>query len=262
MQEKLNHLYAQYNRRDYVHPDPLEFLYHYDQIRDREIAGLIASSLAYGKVARILISVSRVLDVMGPSPFEYLSSTPERDIFRHFESFVHRFARGENISALLIGIKHTLADYGSLYNCFAKGGTASDGTIVPALSFFAGTLNSASEKSVPGHLMPCPEKGSACKRLNLYLRWMVRCDDVDPGGWEAIPTSMLIVPLDVHMFRISRELGLTGRRQADLKTAIEVTEGFRQWFPEDPVRCDFALTRFGIRNGAAGNVALKKELGI
>ena len=245
-----------------MHPDPLEFLYDYDNIRDREIAGLVASSLAYGKVAQILKSVSRVLDTMGPSPFDYLHNTPEQDIVIHFGTFVHRFAKGDNLAALLIGIKQMIGAYGSLYHCFCEGYQDSDETIVPALTAFSKQLTAASGTGCPGHLMPCPDKGSACKRLNLFLRWMVRQDDVDPGGWYGIPAAKLIIPLDVHMFRISTCLGLTDRKQANMQTAVSITDGFRQWDPSDPVRYDFALTRFGIQNGPAGHAALKSKLGI
>ena len=186
MDKKLSALYNQYNRRKYVHPDPLEFLYHYEHIRDREIAGLIASSLAYGKVEQILKSVSIVLKIMGNSPFDYLYSTPESEILPHFQSFVHRFAKGTHLTALLIGIKHIIAGYGSIYNCFMDGFNSSDENIVPALTIFSKKIIEASDDCRPvcrpGHLMPCPDKGSACKRLNLYLRWMIRCYDVDPGG--------------------------------------------------------------------------------
>ena len=96
-------------------------------------------------------------------------------------------------------------------------------------------------------LLPSPSAGSACKRLNLFLRWMVRQDNVDPGGWDSVSPAKLIIPLDTHMHRIGRRLGLTPRRQADLRTAIEITEGFRGICPSDPVRYDFALTRLGIR---------------
>lgn len=262
MRQKLDCLYDQYNRRKYVHPDPLEFLYNYDDIRDREIAGLIASSLAYGKVAQILKSVFLVLEKMGESPYVYLCSTSESEITSHYQPFVHRFARGAHLSALLIGIKHIIADYGSIYNCFIDGFNATDETIVPALTDFSKKITAASGDYSPGHLMPCPDKGSACKRLNLYLRWMIRNDDVDPGGWNGISASKLIVPLDTHMFRISVKLGLTARKQANLLAAIEITEGFKRWSPADPVRYDFALTRFGIRDDLEGNEALIKHLDI
>lgn len=262
MKNKLNKLYDQYNRREYVHPDPLEFLYNYKKIRDREIVGLIASSLAYGRVAQILKSVSGVLKIMGDSPYDYLCRTSEKDIFTHFEAFVHRFARGAHLSALLIGIKHIIADYGSIYNCFIDGFSATDDTIMPALTAFSKKITSASDDCCPGHLIPSPDKGSACKRLNLYLRWMVRKDEVDPGGWLGVCPSKLIVPLDTHMFRICGKLGLTSRKQPNLKAAFEITTGFKQWSFDDPVRYDFALTRFGIRDDFEGDEALIKHLDI
>ena len=98
------------------------------------------------------------------------------------------------------------------------------------------------------HVLACPDKGSACKRLNLFLRWMVREDNVDPGGWNQVPASMLIIPLDTHMHRIGHSFQLTSRKQADMRTALEITKAFREMSPQDPVRYDFSLTRLGIRN--------------
>lgn len=120
-------------------------------------------------------------------------------------------------------------------------------TVLPALDAFVTELTAVFEGK-PVSLLPAPAKGSACKRLNLYLRWMVRKDNVDPGGWDGIPASRLVVPLDVHMHRISSSLGLTARKAADIKTAIEITRAFRKISPEDPVRYDFCLTRLGIRD--------------
>ncbi|RJP94651.1 MAG: TIGR02757 family protein [Desulfobacteraceae bacterium] len=266
MRKNLDRLYNQYNQRAYVHPDPLEFLYLYQEIQDREIAGLIASALAYGKVAQILKSVGAVLEKMGPSPFAYLGSTPAVRIVSDFQSFVHRFAKGPQLSAFLIGIKQVLREYGSLHGCFLDGFSRTEETILPALSRFSETIIygslSKSYSCSPGHLMPCPEKGSACKRLNLFLRWMVRKDAVDPGGWDDIPRSMLIIPLDTHMFRVGKTLGLTSRNQADLMAALDISAGFKQWSPDDPVKYDFALTRFGIRDDLEGHHALLKQLGM
>ncbi|MBW2545477.1 MAG: TIGR02757 family protein, partial [Deltaproteobacteria bacterium] len=106
--------------------------------------------------------------------------------------------------------------------------------------------------------VPLPAKGSACKRLNLFLRWMVRRDDVDPGGWDDIPPSKLVIPLDTHMHRICLAFGFTKRKQADMKTALEITDSFRAIVPDDPVRYDFALTRLGIRKDAAPASLLNK----
>ncbi|MEJ2656586.1 MAG: DUF2400 family protein, partial [Desulfobacterales bacterium] len=99
-----------------------------------------------------------------------------------------------------------------------------------------------------GHLIALPQRGSACKRMNLLLRWMVRKDNVDPGGWRGVPWSKLIIPLDTHMHKIGLKLGFTKNRQANMRTALEITSGFRKIIPEDPVKYDFALTRFGIRS--------------
>jgi uncharacterized protein (TIGR02757 family) len=147
---------------------------------------------------------------------------------------------------MLSGIKYVLEEYGSLYACFLKGVGKREETVLNGLEYFTGKMISGC-CGKPGHLIPIVTKGSACKRLNLYLRWMVRKDDVDPGGWEKIPPSMLIIPLDVHMHRIGRLIKFTERKQADMSTALEITSCFRKLAPEDPVKYDFALTRFGIR---------------
>ncbi len=257
IKNSLDKLYRKYNKKEYVHPDPLEFLYNYRYIRDREIAGFIASSLAYGRVAQILNSVSGVLDKMGSSPYAFLSNSTLSSLGKTCGGFKHRFAGDENLTAMLTGLKQVLDEYGSLYACFLKGVGQKDETVLKGLEFFTGKIISGC-CGKPGHLIPLVTKGSACKRLNLYLRWMVRKDDVDPGGWEKIPTSMLIIPLDVHMHRISRLIGFTDRKQADMITALEITSCFRKIAPEDPVKYDFALTRFGIRADMSIDDFLKK----
>ncbi|NOY70065.1 MAG: TIGR02757 family protein [Deltaproteobacteria bacterium] len=245
--ERLESIYSLYNRREYVHPDPLEFLYDYPDPADREVAGLMASALAYGNVRRILKSVSSVLDKMGPKPVLYLLSNNFFDFENDFSDFVHRFARGGHVAALLAGAKKIIQKYGSLHECMSQNIARADPDVLPGLTLFAAQLWDNAPGPGPGHLVPRPEKGSACKRFHLFLRWMVRCDAVDPGGWDDISASLLIVPLDVHMFRVARRLCMTSRRQAGIKAAIEVTEGFKRYSPDDPVKYDFALTRFGIR---------------
>jgi uncharacterized protein (TIGR02757 family) len=241
--ERLEALYSEYNRRCYVHPDPLEFLYDFRNPLDVEVAGLIASSLAYGNVKQILRSVSLVLTKMGPCPSAFLLSSPFNRIAGTFSGFKHRFTTGQDLARLLWGMRQVMERHGSLQKCFMSRLHRDDHTVIPALSAFV-------EKVFPDgcdFLIPSPAKGSACKRLNLFLRWMVRRDDVDPGGWDGVPSSKLLVPLDTHMHRIAMTLGLTKRKQADLRTAIEITEAFRMLSPSDPVRYDFVLTRFGIR---------------
>jgi len=240
-------LYEKLNRREYVHPDPLEFLYDYPNLRDREIVGLIASSLAYGAVRQILRSVRTVLQPMGNSPRDYLDAATQSSLCREFRDFKHRFTTGEELATMLLGVKHVVETYGSLGECFVQGMESEHETVIPALTHLVREL-SRPFQGRPRSLLPLPELGSACKRLNLYLRWMVRRDRVDPGGWDSISPKRLLIPLDVHMFRISQQLGLTLRKQANLRTVCEITAAFRKIEPEDPVRYDFALTRLGIRD--------------
>jgi len=261
LKSQLDIIYAAYNKKEYIHPDPLEFLDNYPDPREREIAALIAASLAYGRVDQILKSVELVLTIMNNSNHAssfsahtssltsssisaYLLQSRDEDILDDFKNFKYRFTRGEHICSLLIGIKETVAQSGSLKNFFLNSISPEDETILPAMSRFIQKIRSGRNT---GNLVASPEKGSACKRNNLFLRWLVRKDDVDPGGWDEIPCSMLIIPLDTHMHHAGTMLGFTKRKQADMKTALEVTAGFRHICPEDPAKYDFCLTRFGIR---------------
>jgi uncharacterized protein (TIGR02757 family) len=205
--EVLEEIYRRYNRRELVHPDPLEFLYNYDSLKDREVVGLIASSLAYGRVAQILKSVSLVLDKMGDSPYNFITTTGSREIAKIFAGFKHRFTTDSDLSYLLIGIKETLRQHGSLNKLFLAGYDKDDLTILPALSNFVSTLRK-NAKIPSSYLIPSPQQGSACKRLNLFLRWMIRSDEVDPGGWRGIPAAKLLVPWDLpgESRQISRQL--------------------------------------------------------
>jgi uncharacterized protein (TIGR02757 family) len=247
--EKLESLYDLYNHRAFVHPDPLEFLYLYPDIHERELVGLIASSLAYGRVAQILKSVSSILKRMHPSPRSFLLDSSKKGLLVCFSGFRHRFTTGDEIAYMLLGAKQVIEQYGSLYNCFLDGFNKNENTVIPAISAFVKELNSAAEER-KNSLLPSPGMGSACKRINLFLRWMVRKDRVDPGGWNRVPRSMLIIPLDTHMHKICIDLDMTHRKNADMLTAVEITKAFRKIAPEDPVRYDFSLTRLGIRKDA------------
>lgn len=228
-----------------MHPDPLEFLYRYDDIADREIVGLVASSLAYGGVKQILKSVSMVLEVLGRRPGRSLQETSPGAVKGALAGFKHRFTTGEDMAGLLAGAGRAIAKHGSLNDCFLAGMEA-EPTVLEAMHRFAGEVTGLGGCS-PDFLLPSTAKGSACKRLNLYLRWMVRADAVDPGGWRGVSPAALIVPLDTHMYKTGLALGFTRRKSADIRTALEVTEGFRLIAPDDPVKYDFALTRLGIR---------------
>ena len=255
--ERFEELYRRYNRRVFVHPDPLEFLYHYEDLPDREIVAFIASSLAYGRVAHILKSVSSVLERMAPSPSIFLQQTSLKALRRTFSGFKHRFTNGDKLSSMLFGIRRVLEKHGSLNACFLTGLNADDDTILPALSHFSTELTTLANHRLD-HLVPLPSKGSACKRLNLFLRWMVRSDEVDPGEWENVPPAKLIVPVDIHMHRICRFLGITARKQADMRAAVEITKAFQTISPEDPVKYDFCITRLGIREDVNSDAFLEQ----
>lgn len=233
--------YRKYNKREFVSHDPLVFLYDHPDKKEREIVGLIASSLAYGRVSQILRSVETVLAPLGKSPYDAVLKNDPEFFKGTYSGFRHRFTCNEDITGLILSIKRTLEQYGSLEALFYDG-FKKNCSMLEAQHNFTTSLNNGKGS----YLLPSPQKGSACKRLNLFLRWMVRKDEVDPGGWDKIPTSSLIIPLDTHMLRVSKELKLTSRKQGDLKTALEITAALKKIEPDDPVKYDFALTRPGI----------------
>jgi uncharacterized protein (TIGR02757 family) len=240
-------VYEQYNHPEFIGADPLQFVFHYEAACDREVAGLIAACIAFGNVKQISESVRRVLAHF-PSPRNDLLNARPSVVRRYFLAWRHRYVDGEDLSRFLLGIRHVLVKYGSLDACFASGYDENHETVLPALEHFVDELRAG----CGGHrnyLLTSPRDGSACKRLNLYLRWMVRRDEVDPGVWTGVPAAKLVVPLDTHMHRMALALGFTQRKQGNLRTALEVTEQFRRIAPDDPVRYDFALTRFGMGRG-------------
>jgi uncharacterized protein (TIGR02757 family) len=243
LRHALDALYDTYNRRGFVHPDPLEFLYLYDDPGDREIVALLASGLAYGRVAQILRSVRGLLDRMGPSPLAFLKGTSPGSLTEVFAGFKHRWTTGREVADLLAGARRVIERYGSLGQCLAGHLRPEHDTVLPALAEFAEKLRVGGRNS----LLPSITAGGACKRLHLMLRWLVRRDAVDPGGWEEISPHLLIVPVDTHMHQVGVALGMCKPGQAAGRAALAMTEAFRAIQPSDPVRYDFALTRLGIR---------------
>ncbi len=246
LERALENLYERYGWKRYVDPDPLVFLHDYPDVRDREIVGLIASSLAFGGVRQIMGSVEKVISPMGASPREFVTNTSPKRMAKIFDRFRHRWATSDDLVQMLTGVRSMIMEYGSLEEGFLAGMKDDDDDVIPAMTRFAPEIVCVG--STAGTcLMPDPCRKSACKRLNLFLRWMVRRDRVDPGGWEGVPASKLVVPLDIHIFRFASLLGLTERKQADLATAREITAEFAKMSPDDPAKYDFALTRLGIR---------------
>ena len=244
--ETLEKLYLKFNDRRYVHPYPLEFLYNYKNPQEMEVVGLIAASLAYGQVRQILKSVSFVLKNLGKNPSSFLKFSSENELENIFSSFKHRFTTGSELAKFLSNIGKVLKKYGSLNECFLNS-FKQEKDIIPSLLHFIKELR-LGDYTCYNSLLPIPSGKCAYKRMNLYLRWMIRKDNIDCGCWQGILPKNLVIPLDIHMHRISALYGFTQRKQADIKTALEVTEAFKKYAPDDPVKYDFALTRLGIQS--------------
>jgi len=255
----LDKLYNKYNHRDLIKPDPLQFVYQYDKPSDREIVALLSADLAYGRVEQIQKSLTNLFERMGESPYEFVRGFGKTEQ-KKLNGFKHRFTTDQDISDLLTLLKKVLNQYTSIEEFFIKGCNPDDINIIPSLSKFCKSLLNMyavehNKKASRGlkYLLVDPANGSACKRLNLFLRWMVRDDDVDTGLWKSIDRAKLIVPIDVHMGRLCRILGFcTSRKAASLSTAIQITECFAELEPADPVKYDFALSRIGIVENCNG----------
>jgi uncharacterized protein (TIGR02757 family) len=255
----LEKLYTRYNRREFIGSDPLQFVYEYSNRADMEIVALLAADLAYGRVQQIQKSLTDLLGRMGKNPYTFVRDfgKVERKILTDFK---HRFTTGRDISDLLQLLRNVFEQSGSIEKHFLLGYNKKDENILPALSKFCDSLQ---EKHASFHngqisrgikyLLTNPTGGSVCKRLNLFLRWMVRDDDIDLGLWKSIDKAKLIVPVDVHMARLCRILGLHDNRTASLSTALKITKNFTKIEPNDPVKYDFALTRVGIVEDCDGN---------
>ncbi|MGB2863864.1 MAG: TIGR02757 family protein [Sedimentisphaerales bacterium] len=258
IRDVLEKLYKKYNRRELISPDPLQFLYRYSNPADIEITAFLASALAYGRVQQIEKSLDNLLGRMGDSPSEFVINF-DKDKRRTLKDFKHRFTTGDDISDLLTLLRTIINRYGSIERYFALGYNPDDKNIIPALSEFCNSLldiHAAGHKGQTTrglkYLLVSPNGGSACKRLNLFLRWMVRDDDVDAGLWKSIDKAKLVVPIDVHMGRLCKILGLYDRKTVSLSAAAEITESFAEIEPADPVKYDFALSRIGILENCNG----------
>ena len=250
--------------------DPLAVVVSYPDPADRELAGLVASTLAFGSVDLILRACREALAPLGPRPREALLAMRDSDIARAWAGFQYRYCFPRDMIALMAAARRALARSGSLEAFFAEGDDGGP-EIVAAVGSFAGRLKELSAEAaramagqgrgsgdrkagagaaaagLRANLLPDPAKGSACKRLFLYLRWMARRDEVDPGCWKGVDPRRLVVPMDTHMAQVASErLHFLPTPRADLKAALAVTRAFRLYAPEDPVKYDFALTRPGI----------------
>jgi uncharacterized protein (TIGR02757 family) len=254
---RLDHLYDAYNREDSA-ADPVQIVRRYSDPRDQEVVGFCAAALAFGRVQSVLHTVGTLAGILGDAPAACVRRFDPAATHRTLRAMVHRWIRGVDIVALLWILRQMIDASGSIEAFFAEGLAPGAIDVAEAIDSFslrarALDLRQAYGRRVPArpgvwYFFPRPSAGSGCKRLNLYLRWMVRRDQVDLGAWTAVSASQLIVPLDTHVIRLGRCLRLTGYRSPGWRMAADITASLRAIRPTDPVRFDFSLCHVGMMN--------------
>ncbi len=258
LKQHLDAFLDEFPRESRVVHDPVRFVRRYEDPRDREVVGLITSAFAYGNVTSILASVEKALSFLGPHPAQALAGFDPAVDAKRLRGFYHRFNTSRDLAVLFWIIRRVLEDYGSIENAFLRGMPAESTDTGAAIDHFGRLmLGFGHERFYPkGELarrvavrffFPTPADGSACKRMNLYLRWMVRPEDgVDCGVWTFPSPGRLVIPLDTHIARISTYLGLTDRKSPGWTMALDITRQLRALDRDDPLRYDFALCHLGI----------------
>lgn len=246
----LERLYADFDYAGRVERDAIRFPLRYPDPRDREVVALLTACLAYGRVDLFGSALDRVLAAVGPSPARLVMAfEPERHATL-FSDFLYRFNRPRDVVAFCVAARQMLERHGSLEACFLAGDPDSAGPIRPALEAFARAFLEADLGAVfprgrlsrgYRHLFPLPSVGGPCKRLHLFLRWMVRRESPDFGLWSRVSPARLLVPVDTHVENMSRAIGLTRRRSRTWAMAEEITGRLAAIDPGDPVKFDFAL---------------------
>ena len=249
--------------------DPLSFCHRYAEPGDREAAAIIAAAFAYGGIKIILRTLESIFAVLGPSPRRYVENFSPKQALRDFSGFKHRFNDGRDLVALLWAVRLMLEDAGSVNSFFLRHHDGAAVDVTSSLNGYSSAVlgldfrpvfgcRSAPAGSYFPFLFPAPSAGSACKRLCMFLRWVVRpADGIDLGLWQGISPSRLIIPVDTHVARICGYLGFSARKNADWRMATEITAALRQLDPSDPVRYDFSLAHLGISEGCDGRGGIR-----
>lgn len=246
MRELLERLHDRYNNESFIEADPISVPHSFTRPVDREIAGFLAATIAWGNRRAIVQSAHRMMRYMDNAPEDFVRNATEADM-EYLRTYVHRTFNGVDFQDFVRGLRHIITEWGSVGNYFETR-YEEHGDLRPVFSdfrrdFFAVEHDAHCEK----HLSSI-DKGAACKRLCMYLRWFVRHDDrgVDFGMWRRIPMSALYMPLDIHTGRMGRNLGLLNRKQSDWKAVEELTASLRKLSADDPVRYDYSLFGLGI----------------
>jgi uncharacterized protein (TIGR02757 family) len=256
LKDTLDRLYAGFNHADSA-SDPIHIVRRFTRNDDREIVGFIAAALAFGRVASVLQSIERVLAVIGPAPAVYVRRFDPRRDARAFAGIVHRWTREADIVAMLWLLRQMIDRAGSVEGFFIEGYDPQADDIAAALDSFStramaldldAAYGRAQKRRGVCYFFPRPSAGSACKRLNLFLRWMVRRDALDLGVWTRVSPAKLIVPLDTHVIRVGRCLRLTTYTSPGWRMARDLTASLRRLDAQDPVKYDFSICHLGMMN--------------
>lgn len=258
LQQLLESAYTDFHSHYYRGKDPVSLVHEMTDRRDQEVAAAFAAVLAYGNVTIILASVRRVLSALGPTPFQRVV---EGEFPPELRRFRHRFTTGEDLEILFHWLRTALRSHGSLENFFSDSKLSDDSLMRDRLADFVARFCA---QSLPGplrvirpkrernlkYLLPSPDRGSACKRWNMFLRWMVReADGIDLGLWQRITPRQLVLPIDTHLLQTLRALRWTSSQQATWKVAENATARLRLFCPHDPTRYDFALCHLSMAGG-------------
>lgn len=246
LKELLEHLHDKYNRPEFIEPDPISVPHSFSDKADREIAGFFASTIAWGNRKAIVKSAHRMMIYMDNAPADFVRNASASELAR-LQSYVHRTFNGQDFTDFVLAIRGIMARHGGIGDYF-ESEYERTGNLAAVLSSFRREFFSCEHNSHCEKHLSSIDKGAACKRLNMYLRWFVRHDDrgVDFGLWRKIPMSALYLPLDVHTGNMGRALGLLNRRQSDWKATVEITNNLREFDAKDPVRYDYSLFGAGI----------------
>ena len=240
---ELDELAEKYDKSDFIESDPISTAHKYAKPEEIEVIGFIASLFAYGSRKVFIPTLNTLFALMGHSPVDYLKNGD----FSNLAGFNYRFAKEEDVIAIF-KVLSKLYNSGETLGSLFKYGYETTGTILGMFKVVTDYFYSNAEHAGDGFyfMLANPDNGGAMKRMNMYLRWMVRKSEVDFGIWDFIPKSELLIPLDVHVARVSRKMGLLTRKSNDFKAVLELTNNLKQFDSEDPVKYDFAIYGLGI----------------
>ena len=247
IKQLLEEKYLEYCNPDFIELDPISIPHLFEDKRDIEVSGLIAATIAWGQRPTVIKNAKSAMQRMGNEPFRYVKEHSEKDL-NAFDGFVHRTFNSEDLKHFVRSLRNIYSKYDSLEEVFLEGMGTYDANMRNSIAHFKHVFFSIPhEKRTQKHVSD-PLKGSASKRINMYLRWLIRPSNrgVDFGIWNRIPTSILSCPLDVHSGRNARQLGLLNRTQNDWKAVEELDASLRLFDAKDPVKYDFALFGMGV----------------